>query len=75
MVSPRSAPLRAYRIADRRHPIFDGGGSFLNGSRWNTRGRHIIYAAETYAGALLELLAHSNLGRAPRNHAFIERHT
>ena len=64
--------MRAFRIADRRHPIFDGTGAKLTGGRWNSPGRAVIYAAETFAGALLEVLVHANLGRAPRTHAVIE---
>ena len=45
--------MRAFRIADRRHPIFDGTGAKLTGGRWNSPGRPVIYAAETFAGALL----------------------
>jgi len=72
MASPRSAALRAYRIADRRHGIFDGDGAAAFGGRWNSPGRRIIYAAETYAGAMLEVLAHANIGRIPRSHSWIE---
>ena len=57
--------MRAFRIADRRHPIFDGTGAKLNGGRWNSPGRPVIYAAETFAGGLLEALVHANLGRVP----------
>jgi RES domain-containing protein len=32
----------------------------------------VFYAAETYAGALLEVLVHSNLGRVPKTHAAVE---
>ena len=64
--------MRAFRIADRRFPIFDGAGARLIGGRWNSPGRPVIYAAETYAGALLEVLVHSNLGRVPKTHAAIE---
>ena len=42
----------------------------LYGARWNSPGRKIIYAAETYAGALLEILVHSS-GRVPRNLMYI----
>jgi RES domain-containing protein len=66
--------MRAFRVADRRHPIFDGTGAKLHGGRWNSPGRAVIYAAETYAGALLEILVHSNLGRIPRTHAALEIH-
>jgi RES domain-containing protein len=61
----------AYRIADARHPIFDATGATLHGGRWNSRGFRAIYAAETYAGALLEVLVHSNLSEPPKNHRVI----
>ena len=66
-----SAPLRAYRIADSRFPIFSGHGAALYGARWNSLGNAVIYAAETYAGALLECLAHTGIGSVPRHQAWI----
>jgi RES domain-containing protein len=77
MASQRSgrldtAPRLAYRIADRRHQIFDGQGAATFGGRWNSPGRRIIYAAETYAVAMLEVLVNSNIGRVPKQHAWIE---
>src|SRR6266436_2721595 len=66
MASRRSGPLRAFRIADMRHTIFDGSGAMIHGARWNSPGRRVIYAAETYAGALLEILVHAS-GRIPRS--------
>src|SRR6266436_3716997 len=71
MASRRSGPLRAFRIADMRHTIFDGSGAMLHGARWNSPGRRVIYAAETYAGALLEILVHAS-GSIPRNQGYIE---
>ena len=61
----------AYRIADARHPIFDATGAMLHGGRWNSVGLRAIYAAETYAGALLEVLVHSNLSQPPKNHRVV----
>lgn len=61
----------AYRIADARHPIFDATGAMLHGGRWNSIGLRVIYAAETYAGALLEILVHSNLSQPPKNHRVV----
>jgi RES domain-containing protein len=61
----------AYRIADARHPIFDATGVMLYGGRWNSIGLRAIYAAETYAGALLEILVHSNLSQPPKNHRVV----
>ena len=71
MASRRSGPLRAFRIADMRHTIFDGTGAMLYGARWNSPGRRVIYAAETYAGALLEILVHAS-GSVPRSQGYVE---
>jgi RES domain-containing protein len=54
-----------------RHTIFDGTGAMLHGGRWSSPGRRIIYAAETYAGALLEILVHAS-GSLPRSQGYIE---
>lgn len=43
----------------------------LHGGRWNSVGLRAIYAAETYAGALLEILVHSNLSQPPKNHRVV----
>ena len=67
--------MDAYRIADDRHPIFDPGGAALNGGRWNSIGKRVIYASESYAAAMLEVLAHRNGPRLPKHdksvHIFI----
>lgn len=39
----------------------------LHGARWNSPGLPAIYAAETFAGAMLEILVHTALGRIPRH--------
>lgn len=70
-MASRRSPLRAFRIADNRYPIFDGSGALRHGARWNSPGRRVIYAAETYAGALLEVLVHTS-GSVPRHQAYIE---
>jgi RES domain-containing protein len=72
MASRSSFSGRAFRIADPRHPIFDGGGAYLKGGRWNSPGRRVIYAAETYAGALLEALVHLNFDSVPNGYGWIE---
>lgn len=64
--------MRAFRVADRRFSLFDGTGARLLGGRWNSPGSSVIYAAETFSGALLEVLVHANLGRVPKTHAFVE---
>jgi RES domain-containing protein len=72
MVSRSEAPLRAFRIADGRHPLFDGTGAMIHGGRWNPPGRPVIYAALTYAGALLEILARVGRARLPPAMRWIE---
>jgi RES domain-containing protein len=64
--------MRAFRIADRRFPLLDGAGAARVGGRWNSPGRPAVYAAETYAGALLEILVHANLGRLPATQVAVE---
>lgn len=49
----------AWRIAKTRHPAFDGTGAALWGARWNSAGRPVIYAADGFAGAILEVIAHA----------------
>jgi RES domain-containing protein len=59
--------LVAYRIGSSAYPLLDGGGAAANdGARWNSRGRHIIYAAEHYAAALLEKAAQLSGLKIPR---------
>lgn len=49
----------AWRVAKKRHPVYDGTGAMLVGGRWNSPASSVIYAADTFAGAILEILAHS----------------
>lgn len=72
MASRYKGALQAFRIARAKFPLFDGAGAAVGGARWNEKGQRVIYAAESYATALLEILVHSNLGRVPRGFACIE---
>lgn len=71
---PTSSPLEVTRIGRADHPLFDGTGAALHGARWNRKGQYVIYGATSYAGALLEILVHSNLGRVPRGFSSIQIH-
>lgn len=64
--------MRAYRIADQRFPVLDGAGAQLAGGRWNSPGMPVIYAAETFAGALLEVLVHMGRLKMPKNRVYVE---
>ncbi|MBG6076636.1 RES family NAD+ phosphorylase [Polaromonas sp. CG_9.11] len=61
--------MQLYRIADSRHPLWDGTGAALVGGRWNSPGRPVIYASLSYACAMLEILVHANIGRIPTTQA------
>lgn len=50
---------RLYRVTRAVHSPFDGTGAARFGARWNSPGRPLIYSAGSYAGALLEILAHA----------------
>ena len=60
--------VKLVRIADNRHPVWDGTGAGLFGGRWNSPGRMAIYASQNYSCAMLELLVHSGIGRIPSTH-------
>jgi RES domain-containing protein len=62
----------AWRIADGRFDVFSPVGASLVGGRWNSPGLGVIYASRSYAGAMLECLAHAGIGRVPRTHVSIE---
>jgi RES domain-containing protein len=65
--------LEAYRIGSPTHPLLDGAGAAASdGARWNSRGRHVIYAAEHYATALLEKAAQLNSLKIPRTLVFVQ---
>lgn len=63
---------QAWRIADGRFDPFSPIGAALVGGRWNSPGHGVIYASRSYAGAMLECLAHAGIGRVPRTHVAIE---
>ena len=57
-----------YRLAKRRYPVYDGSGAALEGARWNSPGRTLIYASEHYATAILEKLVHAGRTQLPGAH-------
>ena len=63
--------MQLYRIGDERHPLWDGTGAALIGGRWSSPGRQVIYASLSYGGAMLEILAHSGIGRVPTTHRYV----
>ncbi|HEX6615369.1 MAG TPA: RES domain-containing protein [Gemmatimonadales bacterium] len=57
-----------YRLAKRKYPVYDGTGAALEGARWNSPGRLVIYASEHYATAVLEQLVHAGRTTLPGRH-------
>lgn len=57
--------MRLWRIGVAAFPVWSGDGARLKGGRWNRPGTPAIYAATSYAAALLEILVHTNIGRVP----------
>lgn len=72
MVSRRKGPLRAWRIADGRFPIFSGAGARDHGGRWNSPGTEVIYASASFSCAMLEQLARAGIGHLPKGQVWIE---
>jgi RES domain-containing protein len=52
---PRGWRIIKHKYADQ---AFDGEGSRLYGSRWTSTGHPVVFAAETLALAVLELMVH-----------------
>ena len=55
--------LVAWRVAKRKHAVYDRTGARLHGARWNSSGREVIYAVDCFPGSILEILAHSQRPR------------
>ena len=68
----QTQPWQAWRIADGRFDPFSAVGASLVGGRWNSPGLGVIHASRSYAGAMLECLAHAGIGRVPRTQVAIE---
>lgn len=64
--------MKLFRIADTRHTVWSGTGVMLVGGRFNSPGRPVIYAASTFAGAMLEVLVHARIGKVPNTHEWVE---
>lgn len=61
--------MRVWRFHRSIYDPLDTTGSQAFGGRWNPRGVPVLYASLTYAGALLELIAHASAPRhPPRDH-------
>ena len=61
--------MKVWRFHREIYGPLDTTGSFTYGGRWNPKGTPVLYTSLTFAGGLLELLAHSTAPRRPpRDH-------
>ncbi len=61
--------MRAWRFHASKYDPLDTTGAQIHGGRWNPRGVPVLYLSLTYAGGLLELLAHASVpNRPPKGH-------
>lgn len=61
--------MKAWRFHRSIYHPLDTTGALTFGGRWNPKGVPVLYASMTYAGGLLELMAHSSVPRhPPRGH-------
>ncbi len=60
--------MQLFRIASSRHAVWSGTGAAILGGRWNKPGQPVIYTSLTYAGAMLEILVHTNTAKIPPSH-------
>lgn len=51
--------MLAWRVCKSRFAPYDGTGAMLHGARWSSPGHPVVYAADSLAGAILEILAHA----------------
>lgn len=72
MALRRFGPLVAFRIADNRFPLLDGGGAFQVAGRWHRPRRSIIYAGLGFAITMLEKLVRLRTGWMPARQQFAE---
>jgi RES domain-containing protein len=65
--------LILWRISN--HADLSGAGGLLHSGRWHSRGRPVVYLAESPAGALVEALVHVQVASAaelPKNYQLLE---
>ncbi len=59
--------MRVWRLARRAHAALDGEGARLQGGRWNSPGRPLVYSSSHLSLAALEALVHFDLDVVPED--------
>ena len=65
MASVEAGQVSVWRIAKHTREFaaddINGGGAAAVGGRWNSEGKHVVYAATSVSLCVLETLAHLDL--------------
>jgi len=59
--------VRVWRLARRAHAALDGEGARLQGGRWNSPGRPLVYSSSHLSLAALEALVHFDVDEVPED--------
>ena len=51
--------MLAWRTCKTRYDPYDGSGAAHWGGRWNSPGHPVLYTADSFAGSILEIIAHA----------------
>jgi RES domain-containing protein len=66
--------VKVYRICKTKYiaAAFDGEGAFKFGGRWNSRGKRLVYVAESISLAILEMIVHFQDQSLISSYSYIE---
>lgn len=65
--------MYVYRLLRKKYPIqLSGKGAAAFGNRWNSKGTEIVYAAESRALAMAEVVVHLSLETLPNDFVMAE---
>lgn len=65
--------MKCYRVCKEKYSSdLSGTGAFLAGARWNSKGTHMLYAAESRALAMSEVVVHLSINQMPEDLVIIE---
>jgi len=64
-------PVRVYRVCRAIHAALDGAGARKAGGRWNSRGKAVVYMAESVSLAVLENLVHMSRQDYPLGYVMV----
>jgi RES domain-containing protein len=64
------AVQQGYRLVRDVYPVLDGTGAARVGGRWNSPGREVVHASDSFALAMLEMLVKLGRSALPTNYVY-----